>query len=295
MRIGVLISLGGSAVLGVGALLVANLSAPAAVTPPSSTAAPERGSAPVVVAASALAYGVKLEAKHLKVVRFPNDAVPVGAFSTVDQLLAQSQGAPVVLTAIAEREPLLPAKLSGLGARPSVAAGIAEGKRGYAIRVTDVTGVGGHALPGDHVDVVLTRDLPEDMRNRRAVSEVVVQNVRLLGVDLNADQASIKAEIPNTATLEVTVEEAQRLAVAAQAGTLSLALRGSGAAEVEIVRSISVNDLETGRPTSAAPASTVVRNRRPAAPRAPAPNGLIIVQGDQSSRVSVPSDRGPGA
>ena len=121
-------------------------------------------------------------------------------------MLAQDNGgAPVALTPIAAREPLLPSKLSGPGARASVAAEIADGMRAYTIKVTDVTGVGGHALPGDRVDVVLMRDLTPEGHTRNYVSEVVIQNVRVLGVDLNADLASNKPATPNTATLEVSV------------------------------------------------------------------------------------------
>jgi pilus assembly protein CpaB len=159
--------------------------------------------------------------------------VPEGAFATVAQVLAQDHGGPpVTLTPIAAREPLLPAKLSGPGARPSLAVEIAEGMRAYTIKVSDVTGVGGHALPGDHVDVVLMRDLTPQGSVRSFVSEVVLQNVRVLGVDLNADQAANKPATPSTATLEVSVPDAQKLSVAADLGKLSLALRKTGAAEI---------------------------------------------------------------
>ena len=60
----------------------------------------------------------------------------------------------------------------------------------------------------------------------------MIQNVRVLGMDLNADLASNKPATPNTATLEVSVPDAQKLAVASDLGKLSLALRKTGAAEV---------------------------------------------------------------
>ena len=114
----------------------------------------------------------------------------------------------------------------------SVAAEIGDGFRAYTIKVSDVTGVGGHALPGDRVDVVLMRDLTPEGAKRSFVSEVVIQNVRVLGVDLNADLASNKPATPNTATLEVSVPDAQKLAVAGDLGKLSLALRKTGSTEV---------------------------------------------------------------
>lgn len=188
---------------------------------------------PVVVAKAPLKFGDRLDASKVEILTLPANAIPDGAFRTTAQVLAQDGGGPpVVLTPVAAREPLLPAKLSGPGARPSVAAEIAEGMRAYTIKVTDVTGVGGHALPGDRVDVVLMRDTSADSQKHNYVSEVVIQDVRVLGVDLNADLNSNKPTTPNTATLEVTVKDAQKLAVAGDLGKLSLALRKTGSAEI---------------------------------------------------------------
>ncbi len=77
------------------------------------------------------------------------------------------------------------------------------------------------------------RDLTPEGDTRNYISEVVLQNVRVLGVDLNADMVANKPATPSTATLEVTVDAAQKLAVASDAGKLSLALRKTGAAELE--------------------------------------------------------------
>nr|QQZ49000.1 Flp pilus assembly protein CpaB [Phenylobacterium glaciei] len=125
----------------------------------------------------------------------------------------------MALTLIAAREPLLPAKLSGPGARPSVAAELEPGMRAYAIGVNDISGVGGHALPGDRVDVVMMRNLTPNGPGKVLTSQLVVQNVRVLGVDLNADPTSTKAEKPSTTTLEVSVKDAQKLAIAAEMGS----------------------------------------------------------------------------
>lgn len=230
MRVIAIVSLGASAILGLGALVVAKAILPGSAA--KARPAAEVGQ-PIVVAKQDIKYGQKLEANLLTVVRVPASAIPAGAFTTVQQALAQDRGgAPVTLTPIAAREPLLPAKLSGPGARPSVAAEIADGMRAYTIKVTDVTGVGGHALPGDRVDVVLTRDLTPSGDKRNFASSVVVQNVRVLGVDLNADLTSNKPASPTTATLEVAMPDAQRLSVAASLGDLSMALRRTGEATV---------------------------------------------------------------
>lgn len=235
MRVGTIVSLGASAALGLGALFVAKVALPArSNVAVAAAAAPVASGVAVVVAAKDIKYGERLDASHLKVVQVPRDAVPAGAFASVNMVLAQDNGgAPVALMPILAKEALLPTKLSGPGARPSVAAEIGPGMRAYTIGVSDISGVGGHALPGDRVDVVLMRNLSDDEAHKVLRAEVVIQNVRVLGVDLNADPTSNKPEAPSTATLEVSVRDAQKLAVAADLGSLSLALRALGQAEVE--------------------------------------------------------------
>ena len=85
-------------------------------------------------------------------------------------------------------------------------------------------------------------------------AEVVIQNVRVLGVDLNADPTSNKPEAPSTATLEVSVRDAQKLAVAADLGSLSLALRAVGQAEVEPAAPVGAREVVGGAPRAAATA-----------------------------------------
>ncbi|WP_421931309.1 Flp pilus assembly protein CpaB [Phenylobacterium sp.] len=281
MRLVTIGSLGASVALGLGAIIVARVAlpdtgkvqaAPAAVSPMANAVS-------VVVAARDIAYGARLDAGQLKLIQVPRDAAPANAFSSVAQVLAQDHGgAPVALTLIAAREPLLPAKLSGPGARPSVAAEIAPGMRAYAIGVTDISGVGGHALPGDHVDVVMMRNLTPDGPHKVLQSQLVVQNVRVLGVDLNADPTSTKAEKPSTTTLEVSVKDAQKLAIAAEMGTLSLALRPLGSSDVEPVAEVA----------SAAPRSPGhVRRARSAG--APSGGHITIVEGENSAAPAAPA------
>ncbi|MBA4011602.1 MAG: Flp pilus assembly protein CpaB [Phenylobacterium sp.] len=284
MRVGTMVSLGASAALGLGALFVAKVALPAhSNVAVAATPAPVVSGVPVVVAAKDIKYGERLAADHLKLVQIPRDAAPAGAFTTIDQVLAQDDGgAPVALSPILAREPLLPTKLSGPGARPSVAAEIGPGMRAYTIGVSDVSGVGGHALPGDRVDVVLMRNLSDDNTHKILQAEVVIQNVRVLGVDLNADPTSNKPEAPSTATLEVSVRDAQKLAVAANLGSLSLALRALGQAEVEPAAPIGAREVVVGAPRAAA-AATV----RPW--RAPQSSGssrslITIVEGEGGAK-----------
>jgi pilus assembly protein CpaB len=150
-----------------------------------------------------------------------------------------------------------------------VAAEITPGLRAYTIKVTDVSGVGGHVLPGDRVDVVLMRNLATDGPQsgaRNVVSDVVLQNVRVLGVDLNADPTSNKPAPPNTATLEVAVKDAQKLAVAASLGELSLALRRLGQVDVEATGPVRVGDFARAGTSRATPGPRGVPRARAVRP-----------------------------
>lgn len=302
MRLSTIISLGASTVLGVGALIVARVMLPAHHEAPVAPAVVE--GVPVVTAAVAIPYGTRLQAKDLTITKLPAAAVPAGAYSSPDAILNQPGGAPIAVAAMAPREPVLPGKLGGPGERFTLAAVIADGMRAYTVGVTEISGVGGHAMPGDRVDVVLTRDLTPSSGGpsaRKLVSSVVVQNVRVLGMGLNANPTSTQPAVSASATLEVSVQDAEKLALAAQAGGLSLALRRTGADDVAPVHPVLVNDLAAGagstsdRPGLKGEHPIPVRHRA----RGPSTSGgmserprsaVIIVNGEARSSMSVPSD-----
>jgi pilus assembly protein CpaB len=295
MRVVTMVSLGASAALGVAALFVARTWLPsnAQSKAEAATAASVKEWKPVVIDAHVMPYGAKVEAKDLVLAKMPAQYVPEGAFTTVAALMAQDHGAPpVVISAIAAREPILPAKVSGPGARPSVAIQIAEGKRAYAIRVNDVAGVGGNILPNDHVDVFLMRNLALNGGAPNLVTDVVIQNVRLLGIDLNVDPASVATKVSSSATVEVTPEEAQKLSMASNLGTLTLALRRTGAAEQYPIKALRVSDMHlAGAYTDASKVAAqpaAPQPLGPAKPVAPRKPTLIVVNGDKREPVEVP-------
>ncbi|MFN3859495.1 MAG: Flp pilus assembly protein CpaB [Caulobacter sp.] len=304
MRLGTIISLGASAALGVGALVVAKVWLPEGQPGQGQAAAmaPAESLVPVVAAKADIPFGKKLEAKDLMVLKLPKDAVPEGAYSTINEVTALDGGAPVTLARLTAREPLLPAKLSGGGVKANVAATISPGMRAYTIKVDDVSGGGGHVTPGDRVDVLVAMEpaefQPEGGRAKVVMSGPVLQNVKVLGMDLVADPSAVDKFVPKTATLEVSMEDAAKLAVAAELGTLSLALRRTGATEIEDmgpVRKLEWSD--KGWKPTAAPAqrvATAPRRPRPATPAAPRERSLTVVQGSQRTTVQVPADQTGG-
>ena len=113
----------------------------------------------MVVASSAITYGDKVDAGHLTVAQLPAERRAGG------RLLDRRPGARHARRRAGGADPDRRARAAaavqavGPGAAADRRAEIGEGMRAYTIKVTDVTGVGGHALPGDRVDVVLMRDL----------------------------------------------------------------------------------------------------------------------------------------
>jgi pilus assembly protein CpaB len=300
MRVATIVSLGASALLGVGALVVAKTMLPDGTGQGKAAAsvAPAANLVPVVAAKADIPFGVKLAAKDLMIIKLPKDAVPDGTYSTIDAVTALDNGGPVTLARLSAREPLLPAKLSGGGTKANVAAVIGEGMRAYTIKVTDVSGGGGHVTPGDRVDVLVAMEPTEGAKvegvsGKGAVSGAVLQNVKVLGMDLIADPANVDKFIPKTATLEVNLEDAAKLAVAATVGELSLALRRTGS--VEVAEAAPVRNLSwTSKGLGEAPAAKPVRRagpRRPAAPKAPEQHTLTVVQGSERVTIQVPADR----
>jgi len=191
----------------------------------------------IVVAAKPLRFGNELTASHLREIAWPENALPNGSFAKISDVL--SGGKRSVLTALELNEPVLNTKITGSGQRATLSAMIRDGLKAVTIRVNDVDGVGGFVLPGDHVDVGLTRQLEKT----NATSEIVLQNIRVLAIDQIADERTEKPAVVKAVTLEVDAIGAQKLSLAASVGSLSLMLRKAGEAENQHARRITLSDL----------------------------------------------------
>ncbi len=206
----------------------------------------------VVVAKQPLRFGTELNASMLHEVPWPSDSLPAGAFAKISDVM--SGGRRVVLAAIEANEPVLALKITGAGQRATLSALVKPGMKAVTIRVNDVEGVGGFVLPGDHVDVVLTRQLEKGS----ATTQVVLQNTRVLAVDQTADDRAAKATVAKSVTLEVDTVEAQKLWLASSVGSLSLLLRKAGETAESKTRKVTLNDLGTNEPAGDKGATTTV-------------------------------------
>src|SRR5262245_15495425 len=192
----------------------------------------------IVVAAKPLRFGNPLLPESLREVAWPEGAIPTGTFATSTELLGQ--GKRIVLSSFEPNEPILATKITGPGQKATLSAVIRDGMKAVTIRVNDVDGVAGFVLPGDHVDIMMTRQADKTASS----NDVVLQNVRVLAIDQLADDASDKPLVVRAVTLEVDTVAAQRVSLAASIGALSLALRKAGEASIEGTRRVTVIDLE---------------------------------------------------
>jgi pilus assembly protein CpaB len=200
----------------------------------------------LVVAATDLEFGNRIDREHLRETPWPADSMPEGAFSTIDELLGDGSEERVALKPVIKGEPVLATKVSGFGGRATLSALLPDNKRAFSIRVNDVSGVGGFLLPGDRVDILLTRTLGDRGGREDQVTDIILQNITVRGIDQIASEDQNKPVVVRTATVEVTPEEAQKLALATQVGKLSLALRNMKTAQEEKVGTIRVGDLVRG-------------------------------------------------
>lgn len=189
----------------------------------------------IVVARQPLRFGAELTREQLAEIPWPQDSLPEGAFATVDALLAE--GSRLVLSPVEANEPVLLAKLSGPNGRATLSNLLSPGMRAVTIRTDEIAGVGGFVAPGDRVDVVLTRDAgairevegnAQGAAGSTIATEVVVQNVKVLTVGQGLDERQTAPQVANSVTLEVTPEDAKKVALARSIGSLSLSLRSAG-------------------------------------------------------------------
>ncbi|HEY8618428.1 Flp pilus assembly protein CpaB [Phenylobacterium sp.] len=228
----------------------------------------------VVVAARPIAFGEQIGPGVLKEQPWPGDATPPGAFRSIGEL---TSGQPrLALSPLAANEPILAPKISGPGGRATLSGVIRAGYRASTIRVDDATGVAGFVLPGDFVDVIVTRPEKQGAEGEEVMrSDTLLEGVRVLAVDQVSSDRKNEPVVAKAATVEVTPDQAQKLALAGQVGTLALALRGSAdplaSAGPAAARTMRTGDLRlAGAGVSEAPARVrVVRVARNAGPSGP--------------------------
>jgi len=178
----------------------------------------------VVVAVMDIELGSRLNPQMLTMVDWPSGSMPQGAFVDLKNLEDR-----VVKTSIQRGEAILNAKLAPVGTQGGLSAVITDGKRAMTVRVNDVVGVAGFALPGNYVDVMVNAQQDKEgakiNEEKQQISKTVLEHVLVLAVAQEAGRDDTKPKVVNAVTLELTLEDAEKLDLARNIGTLSLVLR----------------------------------------------------------------------
>jgi pilus assembly protein CpaB len=199
------------------------------------------GTTRVAVAAVPIDFGTEITPDKIRFTDYPSTSIPPGAFQNATQLMPSGQKR-FALMPISINEPILTGKISAPGGGASIAALLPDGMRAATVRINDVSGVAGFIQPNDSVDVLITRTVTGADRSAQ-VTDVLLQNVRVIAIDQEAKNADGTPKLAKTATLQVNPLDAQKLALAQEVGSLSLVLRKPGEANNPVVETISMNDL----------------------------------------------------
>ena len=179
----------------------------------------------VVVAKVEIPIGTKIVPEQLSVVQFPKAVTPEGTFSVVDEKLIGR----VATVRISMREPVTEARLAPVGSAGGLSSVIPDGYRAMTVKVDDVVGVSGFIQPGTLVDIVVTIVPPDTAKRREKVSKIVLQNIKVLASGQNIDKPKNEKETDRVkaVTLQVTPQQAEKLALASSEGRLQLVMRNS--------------------------------------------------------------------
>lgn len=200
----------------------------------------------VAVAGADIPWGTPLAEKTVRIMMYPEEGVPVGHFKDPASLKGR-----VVLTNLKKNEPILESKLAPIDLKTGgVSAVMDPNKRAMAVKVNEIVGLPGFVQPGDRVDVMATFEDPRGKKkdsggSRGEVTKVILENTLVLATDTQMERATGEEKpIPvKVITLEVSLEEAEKLAMAENGGKLRLALRSPLNPEVKKTKGAGFKDL----------------------------------------------------
>src|SRR5689334_23197267 len=176
--------------------------------------------APVVIAQKDLTEGSSIDRMAVVVAQWPVGTIPAGAFTSVDSVAGR-----VTRVAVFKGEALVPGRLAPDGTGPGLEVKITPGKRAFAFRINDVSGIAGLIQPNSRVDILVVIDGGEKGR----VAKLFMENMRVLAIAATTQRTEDGRPInAATCTVEVTPEEGEKLAIATTQGQIQLMLRGYG-------------------------------------------------------------------
>ncbi len=188
----------------------------------------------VVVATHDLPFGTQLREGMLEAVEWPSNGTLKDSLPEPKQLLGRVTNAPVL-----RGEPLTSSKLAPVGEKGGLSAMLHEGNRAVTVKVNEIVGVAGFALPGNFVDVMV--HITD--KNESPVSKIVLERILVLALAQDASTSETKPRVVNAVTLEVTPQQAEKIDFARSVGALSLILRSQVDQTQSVTSGVRMHDL----------------------------------------------------
>ncbi len=246
--------------------------------------------AKVAVAQVDINLGARISPDMVRLVDWPASVQPPGTIKDDKQLDGR-----VARSSITRGEPILESKLAPPGTQGGLSAVVAEGKRAMTVRVNDVVGVAGFALPGNYVDI-LVNTIEEGQRSQgkdASISKIVLERILVLAVAQESSRDETKPKVVNAVTLELSPDQVEKLDLARSVGTLSLVLRNqidpnpaltSGATKTTLLGPQAPAPKVAAAAAAPAPARPVVRRVATVPAQAPGVKVEMIKGLDRSSQ-----------
>src|SRR5215469_4185296 len=234
----------------------------------------------VMVAASDIAVGTKLQQNQVRAIGVPAEAVPPGSFRQERDVIGRG-----VVLPIAQGEFLIAGRnLAAANAGSGLPSMIPSGMRAVSVRVSDISSVGGFIAPGSRVDVLMTGN----PGSGEPQTVTVLKNVAVLANGSRLDHNILGPETQNSPviTLLVSPDDAERLALSMAQGRIQLALRNPQDTSEDEVAAVGLRSLYPGSQKSAVPAPVVHAKVKPAPvvevpPPPPPAYGVEVIKGDK--------------
>jgi pilus assembly protein CpaB len=220
---------------------------------------------PVVVAARDMPEGVIVDRMALVVAQWPAGTQPAGAYTSVDSVAGRVTRVPIY-----KGEAMVPGRLAPEGTGAGLEVKITPGKRAYGIRINDVASLAGMVQPNSRVDIMVVMNDPKESRQ---VAKLFMSNMRVLAIGAAPERAQDGRPInAAVASIEVTPEQSETLAIAAAQGALQLVLRGYGDPDSIETKGANPSDvLADLKRARSVPVPVTQQRRQTAAAKPPAP------------------------
>jgi pilus assembly protein CpaB len=234
----------------------------------------------VVVAATSLGLGARLQANELRVIAWPAGHTPAGSFSRLQDCIGRA-----LITQVVENEPILGQKLAPREAGAGLPAAIPEGMRAVSVRVDDVVSVAGFTMPGTMVDVLVTGDAGGG-GGGNSVTRNILEDVRVLAAGQQVQQDKDgKPQTVAVVTLLVDPEQANKLAMASTNGKIQLSLRNTIDADQVKPPPVYRSSLFGGEP----PVLVAAKMKSKDSASKPPIYTVEIIRGDKRERQNLPA------